>query len=495
MPALTLTSSYIQTETSVSNIFLDTYMPLANGEFVKVYLCLLRMITRPDKRMVSLSDIADTLNHTENDIIRALKYWEKTGLLALTYQGDTITGITLLPISNSTDYKPVSAHMSGTESHTYNPEDTSDIVSDSFNNSVNANNSNNSNNLHSSNIFSNLSNSVNLNSNNNSNNNTINSDIIPNNSNNSNNIYIQNNTHTLKNSYNSSSCNNNSLNSINNLNNVNNLNNSNDSMSNLETATLDNSNNATHNNSIRNSLTQKMIARTIEEGCDVSGVPICEENFRQLLFITEQLLGKTLSSTDIELVEFIYYTLHFSEDLYEYLLEYCITNDKRSLQYIQRVAISWHEESIFSVEDARQHHEIYNKNVFAVMKAFGINNRQPAPAELDYILKWYDKFGFEREIVVEACNRTIKAIHSPNFDYADKILANWKKMNVHMLSDLEAVDANKPKREKFAGNTTTKVSATGNSGNTTTKSNNRFNNFTQRTYDFSEIEKKLIGKK
>ena len=74
MKRLTLNSVKKNNETSVSNIFLDTYMRDANGEFVKVYLYLLRCTDSADSD-ITMSDIADKLNLTEKDVIRALKYF------------------------------------------------------------------------------------------------------------------------------------------------------------------------------------------------------------------------------------------------------------------------------------------------------------------------------------------------------------------------------------------------------------------------------------
>ena len=65
--------------TLVSNEFIDRYLAEANGEYVKVYLYLLRHKDEP----VSLERIADGLNHTEADIRRAVLYWEKLGVLKL----------------------------------------------------------------------------------------------------------------------------------------------------------------------------------------------------------------------------------------------------------------------------------------------------------------------------------------------------------------------------------------------------------------------------
>ena len=72
--------------TLVSNYFLDTYMPQANGEFVKIYLWLLRSASVSGSAL-ELSSIADIFNCTENDVLRALKYWKNTGVLNVTFDG------------------------------------------------------------------------------------------------------------------------------------------------------------------------------------------------------------------------------------------------------------------------------------------------------------------------------------------------------------------------------------------------------------------------
>ena len=46
---------------------------------------------------------------------------------------------------------------------------------------------------------------------------------------------------------------------------------------------------------------------------------------RQLLFLAEQYLGRTLSPTDISRILYFYDVLHFPMDLLEYLIEYCVS--------------------------------------------------------------------------------------------------------------------------------------------------------------------------
>ncbi len=69
--------------TLLSNSFIDFYMKDANDAQIKLYLYLLRSVSH--KRTTDLSQLADVLNYSEKDILRALKYWERKGVLSLRY--------------------------------------------------------------------------------------------------------------------------------------------------------------------------------------------------------------------------------------------------------------------------------------------------------------------------------------------------------------------------------------------------------------------------
>ena len=85
MTDITLHTKSKSTVTCVSNTFIDEYMADANGEFVKVYIYLLRLLSDASIPF-SLEQMADHFFCTERDIVRALIYWEKEKLLTLTYR-------------------------------------------------------------------------------------------------------------------------------------------------------------------------------------------------------------------------------------------------------------------------------------------------------------------------------------------------------------------------------------------------------------------------
>ena len=82
MSMITLQKPSQSEVTLLSNIFIDDYMPEANGEFVKVYIYLLRTLSTTPVSF-SLEEMADRLLCTERDILRALKYWARQDILAL----------------------------------------------------------------------------------------------------------------------------------------------------------------------------------------------------------------------------------------------------------------------------------------------------------------------------------------------------------------------------------------------------------------------------
>lgn len=98
MGTITIKTDNRETYSAVSNFFIDYYMTQANGEFVKVYLYLVRLLS--SNRAITVADIADHFNLTEKDICRAIRYWIKEGALRLEYTKDKVlTGITMLPLS------------------------------------------------------------------------------------------------------------------------------------------------------------------------------------------------------------------------------------------------------------------------------------------------------------------------------------------------------------------------------------------------------------
>lgn len=204
-----------------------------------------------------------------------------------------------------------------------------------------------------------------------------------------------------------------------------------------------------------------------------------DEEFTQLIYIAQKYMNRLFTQRDSEVMAYMYDGLKLSAELIEYLIEYCVQNQHTSLRYMEKVAIDWHEKGIRTVEQAKARTEGFSKDYFAVMRAFGLNDRRPGAAEITYLEKWFGNYGFTRKLIVEACNRTIEAIHQPSFQYADKILTEWKKAGVKTLEDIETLAGRRKTNAQPAAKKQT---------------GNRFHNFEQRNTDYDALVMELWKK-
>ncbi len=423
MTAINISSDIATSFTTVSDIFIDQYMPKANGEFVKVYLYLLRA-TGSGAGIATISEIADHFSNTEADIIRALNYWASEGILQLQSGADgQIMGINLCSLS-----------VSGMQAAQSNIQS---AVADNA-------------------AQNNLQNSV-----------------------------VNNATQNiLKNGV------------------VNNA-----TQNNLQNGVVNNAaqNISTANIRMQDSVVEKLKSQTTDKASSSQKEYTLDEikEFRknpdisELFFIIETYLKHTLSSTDTNMVLYWLDELHFSTDLVEYLVEYCITKGHSSLRYMNKVALGWADAGIKTVDQAKDDAAAHSQIYYSVMKALGITGRNLVDSEVSLINKWVGEYGFDIELVKAACSKTISAIQKPSFEYTDSILANWRKKDVHTLKDVEVLDANFAKANKASATGSSQGTNAAN-GSSKPKSNNsssknKFNNFNQRNNDYDKLEKLFLN--
>lgn len=356
MNSLTIYKDDYAGSTAISNRFIDTFMADANDAQLKVYLYLVRMMSA--NLPTGISDMADKFNHTEKDIMRALKYWERNHLLTLEYnEAKVLTGIRFVspaevPVSVERPLAPiVPLKLVPSPVEVKAPE------------------------------------------------------VKP-----------------------------------------------------SEPARPDYDNISYSRDQL------KAFKDSPETG--------------QILFIAEAYLQKQLSLKDIEILYFISDELKFSPELVDYLLQYCVDRNKTGFAYIKKVAISWAEAGIKTPKQAKSFiGNSYDKNVYTILKSLG-RTSVPTPKEAEMVSKWYKDYGFDLEIINEACGRTVLATDSHRLEYCEKILSSWKNAGVKTLSDVAGADSSYRKPKTPAA---------------VSPSKNQFNQMIHTKYDFDEIERQILS--
>lgn len=370
--------------TLVADEFIDTYMASANGEYVKVYLYILRH----QNEKVDLPSIADALNHTEADVRRALAYWEKMGVLG--ESGENAAGASQEDAARASRGNAAHAPRENAVGASWeNPSRASRETAAAVTG-------------------------------------------IP------------------------------------------------SGTSGKEAASA-----SSHFSPMAGRNEEAAGGR--KTAGDKSGISVPEKRksygkaeldrlqgdgeFSQLLYVAGQYMGRLLKPQDADMLAYLYDTLRMPSDVIEYVIEYCVQNRHNSIRYMETVALNWHEKGIDTVAKAKAWTEHFNQDAFAVMKAFGINDRRPGNTEWDTIERWYKTWGFSRQMVVEACNRTMEAIHKPSFQYADRILEEWHKNGLRTLEEVAGAES---RRKRPAAETKK-------------RSNNQFHNFEERQTDYDAM--------
>ena len=350
--------------TVVSNLFIDEYMKDANDAQLKVYFYLLRMLNAD--QAISVSGIADKFNHTEKDVIRALKYWEKQQILDLDFdENKALVGIHLRDLSAQAT--PASQH----------------------------------------NVL-------------------------------------------------------------------------------LTSGPVQTQNTA--GNSIISTAVAQPVQPAPQETTPVYNKPAYSldqlrefkerEETSQLLFIAEAYIGKPLAPSEIKTILFFTDVLHFSDDLIDYLLQYCVERGKKDFKYIEKVAVNWAEEGITTPKQAQKFSTRYDKSVYSIMNSLG-RSTAPTAKELEFINRWTREYGFSTDIILEACERSSLATDRHRFEYAEGILSSWKNAGIHHKADIQQADATYQKKKA------TKPAPAA--------SSNRFTQFAQNSYDFAALEKEILS--
>lgn len=379
MAEITLYREQSADSTVIPNLFIDQYMKDANDAQLKVYLYLIRMLGAGQS--TSISDIADKFNHTETEVLRSLKYWEKWGLLSLEYDSSkALTGIRVNSLRSNTDLS-VSQEKEPVKSSAMRAE----------------------------------------------------SALRP-----SAEIRLQ------------------------------------EPMTPPETPK-------------RSSEVEKSAPK--ENPSFTKPVYSTDQlrefknraNTAQLLFIAEQYIGRPLTPSEMKTILFFTDELHFSDDLIDYLLQYCVDRGKKDFKYIEKVAVNWAQEGITTPKEAQRTAGKYDKDVYTIMRELG-KDGSPTNTEVEFINRWIREYAFPLDIILLACRRTVLGTDKNRFPYAEGILKSWKESGVHSEADIRKLDEQHQKDPK--------KKAGAKSGG-----NNSFNQFKQNNYDFSELEKILISNK
>ncbi|EQB89834.1 DnaD domain protein [Clostridium punense] len=199
----------------------------------------------------------------------------------------------------------------------------------------------------------------------------------------------------------------------------------------------------------------------------------------------EKLIGRPLSPKEMTSYLGWQKDFNFSPELILLLIQYCVSKGKNDYRYIEKIAMAWHDSNIKDIEGAQsfiKRHEDKWIKIRKILTYLGIKNADIMKPQEEILEKWLSVYKFPIDVIYKACDICFERLNRADFKYIDGILNSWFKDNIKSLEDIEKKDRKKLTHKPIINNSNNSAPSKGN-----------FNNYEQRTYDFDELERKLLG--
>lgn len=209
-----------------------------------------------------------------------------------------------------------------------------------------------------------------------------------------------------------------------------------------------NSNTQINNNTSNTKTKERTISR--HEKPDSLSVAQRINTSQDIAFLMQEaqiILGRPISNADSSTLLMLHDDDGLPVDIIIMILQYAVNIGKANMKYIEKVAISWANEEIDTIEKAEQklreldcHRKAWN----AVERIIGISHRSPTAKEDEMSNRWINTWHVKEELIKEAFDRCINSKGRYIPSYMDSIIKRWHNSNVTTLA--QAIDEDRLSR-------------------------------------------------
>ena len=168
------------------------------------------------------------------------------------------------------------------------------------------------------------------------------------------------------------------------------------------------------------------------------------QDIRFLFSMAESIFGNLLTSTQQRGLLYIHETLGLPVDVIVMALQYCVSIGKKNFAYIQKLCAAWADQDINTHARAEEYIRLQTQRHSReqqVCERFGIRGRNLSAQQSKMVQSWFDDFGYDIEMIGEACERTLNAINQLSFPYINTILKSWYEKGIRTPQEIALKDA------------------------------------------------------
>ena len=175
-----------------------------------------------------------------------------------------------------------------------------------------------------------------------------------------------------------------------------------------------------------------------------------DPRFRDLVQEAGQILGRRLSTTELQKLFGIYDDLGLPAEVIVMMMNACKEEWAEkygpgripTMRQMEKEAYVWARLEIFTLEQAETHltrRQEKKDKVLSLNRALGIRDRELSATEKKYLEEWVD-LGFSQETILLAYDRTVTQTGGLKWPYMNKIIASWHQKGLHTPEEIAQGD-------------------------------------------------------
>lgn len=157
---------------------------------------------------------------------------------------------------------------------------------------------------------------------------------------------------------------------------------------------------------------------------------------KYLMQEAQVILSRPISNSDSAALLMLHDVDGLPIDVILMLLQYAVSIGKCNMRYIEKVAMSWGNEEINTVEKAEEKIKSLEKNRIVwnkVRRVLGLENRAPTQKEIEIFNRWINDWNMPEELIKEAYDRCVDLKGKYILSYIDSIIKRFKNNGINNL--------------------------------------------------------------
>ena len=173
---------------------------------------------------------------------------------------------------------------------------------------------------------------------------------------------------------------------------------------------------------------------------ELAGVLERRQGLSALIDECQRVMGKVFNTREIGMIAGLRDYLELTEEYIILLLSHCVRMEKKSMRYVEKMAISLHDEGVTEASDLEerlQRIEVMSSAIGKIRTMFGLSSRALTAKEKGMVENWLCVMKYEDDVLRAAYEVMVNAIGKASIPYANSILERWHAAGYRTLADVE----------------------------------------------------------